>query len=192
MNKSIFYLLLAINAFLNNLAIAEFSCTADVRYKWRPLSAQESNSASNPKTDNAATNTPEAKTEDSSVKDVFWRTVEVKGATEDEAKNKLKVLVNEERQKADFSCRDAHENQSKCLANKYTQHSALQTTLTYSQRRELEKKMAEDCQVAAGSCLGSATTEPVCKESVAADAAEESADAAKGKDKEKDKGAKKK
>ena len=188
MNKSIFYLLALFLMLFSNPAFAEFSCSADVRYKWKTLSDSESNSA--PKTKDAKTDTvaPDASNTDLNIKDVFWSTVEVKGASEEEAKNKLKLLVNEQRKKADESCRDSHENQSKCLANKYAQHSALQTTLSYSQRRELEKKITEDCQVAAGSCLGSASTEPVCKESVVAGAQSESTDAAK----DKDKGAKKK
>jgi hypothetical protein len=186
----LFYFLL-VPCFYSN---AEYICSAEVRYQWNkvpknnasniPVAAgkQAGTGKSQPTVTPAEANSGASDGKDPNTKDVFFSRVEVKGENQESAKAKLDSLILEHRVKADTACRELHENQSKCLSIKFSQSATIQGALTFSQRKELERKMVEDCEVVAGTCLGSATTEPICKELVSAEPTPEAAPAGKGKD----------
>jgi len=164
---------------------AEFRCESEVRYRWKPTvkavplkpgtageqAAPEKPSGSEEKKDGAG---------NQDGREVFWSLSSSTGELEDQAKASLKTIITEQRAKADMACRDAHENQTKCVATKYLQNATTFQMMGFTQRKAFEKKIIEDCEQASGNCLGSAATEPVCQEVKKAEAAP-AADA-KGKD----------
>ena len=151
---------------------AEFRCQAEVRYHWIPAVVAEEGKAGA-----AIKATPTAVPEKAAApaagaspgKEVFWSVSNSSGPTEDEAKTRLKDMIIDQRSKADAACRDSHENQTRCFAAKYAQTSSTFQLMSFSQRKEFEKKIAADCQQAAGSCQGSVSTEPTCQEVKAAE-----------------------
>lgn len=164
--------------FVVSSAEAEFRCRSDVRFKWQ----KKDDSTPQPNKGGTGKSAPQADNstdQDKSIRDVFFKNVEAKGDTEDDTKNKLKDLVSEERALADSSCRELHENQTKCLALKYSQNASVIGMLSFLQRKDFEKKIIEDCEMSSGSCLGSAATEPICLEIKKADA-QPSPEAGKG------------
>ena len=172
--------------YISNVAFGEFRCQAEIHYRWKPTDKPIDNKPIKTPAPAAkgvvdAKQTPVATVlPEDGIREVFSSTAIGSGLLEDDAKNALKAVVTEERAKADASCRETHENQSKCLGVKYSQNATTMQLLSFSQRKEFEKKMVEDCQQAGGQCLGSAATEPVCSESKKAEPT--AAPDAKGKD----------
>lgn len=156
---------------------AEFLCTSDISYQWRPESSKDAS---------APTTTPAAAPAEAEGRKVFWRRVEARGTTEDEARLKVIEESNKERAKADVACVDSHENQTRCIAGKYSQNSAVLSMMSFSQRTELEKSIVQDCKNNMGRCLGAAGTEIGCRPLVPADGSEGAGDEKKGDDKKKD------
>ncbi len=162
----------------NNTAFADFSCTAEVRYKWIPdkssggAAAKDTASSEKSPTEAPAAvdAVKDAKGDPSVTSEVFWGTIEAAGSDEALAKLKLFDSLNKERGKADGACREAHENQTKCIAGKYSQNAAVLSMMSFSQRREVEKTIIADCTNTTGRCIGSSSTEPVCREAKIAEA----------------------
>lgn len=168
------------------VSVADFGCTSEVRYSWiRKSEKTAGKSAATP------TSAPTASPDGGSVPtegkiDVFWTSVDSKGASEEEAKRVLTELINKERARSDTACRDLHENQSKCIATKYSLHAAVMKVMSFEQRKDFEKKMIEDCDNQSGQCAGAFATEPKCQEIVAAKAEGEGGKAGDSKGKEKE------
>jgi hypothetical protein len=147
-------------------AQSEFRCESEIRYRWKQLDKNDGK-----KTAEASQATPTPTTEDNKGKvavvegrEVFWSSASASAETEEEAKNSLKAIVTDQRARADSACRDSHENQTKCVATKYSQNTSTFQVMSFSQRKAFEKKIIEDCEQAAGNCLGSAATEASCIE----------------------------
>lgn len=156
-------------------SLADFSCTAGVSYKWRPAISIEQ-----PKSEQGNEGKDGEKKEDTGV-EVFFGTVQVSGATEEAAKAAIAEAINRAKTKADSACKDAHENQSKCIATKYTTNSTILHGLTFEQRKALQDGIKDDCLKANGNCLGSTATEHKCSEVVKEDEKEaDKGDAKKG------------
>lgn len=163
---------------------ADFSCSSDIRYRWKAQNQNEG--VQQPKKGAAPTATPEtAEAAEPNGSDVFWGTVEGTSATEDEAKAKLTDLLNKERARADAACRDLHENQTRCIAGKYGQSAGVLSMMSFSQRKEFEKSIISDCENSSGKCLGSSISEVKCREVKSAVEATPAPEEKKGKDSKK-------
>lgn len=175
------FLLTLLVAYIPALAHADFNCSAEVSYKWIAADKGEAAPVKDDKKKEGG-QAPETKSVDGE-KEVFWGKFEVKAATEEEAKAKIKDMLSKERSSAMLGCQDAHENQTKCISAKYAQNNAALNMMSFGQRKEFEKKIIEDCEQANGRCVSASATEPGCKEIVAAESTQGGAAAdAKGKD----------
>ena len=165
--RSIFSLFV-VSFFVAFSAQSEFRCESEVRYRWKQVESSESKTVVNKNAPvPTAQPTAPAAPSDAQVsegREVFWAQSSATGVTEDEAKALLKDAMIEQRSRADMACKDIHENQTKCVASKYSQNVSTFQVMSFTQRKSFEKKIIEDCEQAAGHCLGAAATEPICKE----------------------------
>lgn len=125
-------------------ACAEFSCSADVSYRWK-----KSEDAENEKV-------------------VFWGRVEAKGFTEEEGKNNLQVEVTEAKAEAVEACQRKHQNLSGCVAGKQSKINKVSQFATFSSRKALEEAISKDCSLEQGICTESTEGDIHCMELVAA------------------------
>ncbi len=168
-----------------SIARADFSCTSEVRYRWIPDKAPVvgAKPVATPKAATEGKKEDSADNEESVATEVFWGTIEATGQDEAVAKVKLTEALNKERAKADSACRESHENQTKCIAGKYSQNAAVLSMMSFVQRREIEKTIISDCTNSTGRCVGSSASEASCRE-LKAKGAEEAPPAEEKKGKE--------
>lgn len=116
---------------------------------------------------------------------VFFTSVEAKGADEAIAKANLNSVLGSEKAEAQVHCKKYHENLSGCIAAKYASMSSTLSTLSFSARKAVEDSVAKDCDAQQGKCSIEAV-DPVCAEikspdAVAATAGKKEEKAKKGK-----------
>lgn len=161
-------------------ALGDFSCSSEISYKWTHTDSDHFEAKVEKGKEGE-----EAKKEvkENAEFEVFFGTVQVTAATEEEAKAKLPESIKKAKTKSDSACREVHENQTKCIAIKYTANSALLQGATYDQRKALQESIKEDCARSTGRCTGSSATEGKCLELKAPEVDEKSGDKkADGKD----------
>lgn len=188
MSSRAFFLLLLAMIVITPDAYAEYICRAELHYKWKPFNTdgREVDNKVNKKTENSDNkdggDTPKDDAVSDGSEDVFWEVVEAKGATQDDAKQKLQGIITKEYPQVQSECRNIHENQTKCLSSKYAQNVSSMSIMSFRQRKEFEKRITEDCDYESGRCLGSSASEPVCVEIKAQEGAQGTPEAAKGKE----------
>lgn len=161
------------------LSRAEFLCRGEVTYKWikNPPPAEKTI----PVVGATSSPPPEITPVEIPPLNVFWTSIEQKGATEDDGKAQVTKLSLQERASAEKTCVSQHENLSGCIASKFDSLSSTLATLSFSARKAMEEAISKDCSGQLGKCQGSALSEIKCVEVIATPAA---GDAGKdGKDK---------
>jgi hypothetical protein len=120
---------------------------------------------------------------------VFVEAVEAKGADEAAAKALLHERVERAKVRASERCVQEHQNESGCVAAKFSSLSSTMHSLTFSARKLLEDSIASDCKAQQGICLPSEASEAQCVElaAAAAEAGKEGGKEAGGKEKDKKK-----
>lgn len=168
LNKKLAISLVLLGALLSlgdNKAYAEFSCKAEVSYKWKKAKAENET-------------------------EVYFSSVERKGLDEAKAKAALSDALAKEKVLAFETCKKEHEDLASCISAKYTSFNSTLQALTFSARKALEEAITSDCGGQVGSCSSSTATDAKCEEVVVSapeSAGKDSAgkDAAKGKEKKK-------
>ena len=162
--KKLTYLCLVLPAMLSGLpgglrlVQAEHLCQVEITYQWKKEDAE------------------------TEIKEQ-WGRLEARGTDEKEAKAKLQKITDPERIFVLGRCRREHENQSACVATRFTSYSATLQSLSFTARKKLEDSILADCKLAAGTCTGVLVSDPVCTEIVVAAAPEKGAKDAKPKKK---------
>lgn len=144
-------------------AFAQSSCEGKVSYKWKHSEGER--------------------------EDVFGSFIG-KGATEAEAKSQLKGLLERAKKDAASSCKEAHENLSGCMANRYSKLGSSYNTMAFGVRKQMDEAVKGDCEKSQGQCLAATATEEPCV-TVEAAKTEDAAAADAGKDQKDKKDAKK-
>ena len=136
---------------------AEFNCAADVSFRWRSVPVTEK----------------DVKTEDNQAapdkpKETFFEMVTAKGEKEEAAREELEKKLAPVKERALRQCREQYENQSACIATKYSKMESVLNTLDFKARDELQKAIHQDCLRQTGSCIEAAAGEVKCREIVTA------------------------
>lgn len=169
---------------------AEFVCSSEISYQWIKQEAQQGGTARVVEATVAAGNTKNPAGEGASKSETAtspavddtplqgpgrqapsttrYTTVERAGKDEVEAKSALQIEVSRQKGRASDRCRQDHENFGQCLATKLSVKSSVLNSLSFSARAQLEKALTEECQIQLGTCLSVASTDPMCRETVAA------------------------
>lgn len=152
-----------ITILIPNVCFAEFICRSEIQYRWKRDSelASKASSTSTPAAEG------EQKVEENKDATVFWAVIEVKGATEEEAKAAVNKQSFSERASADRACIAQHENLAGCISSKYSSLSSTLSTLSFGARKDMEVAISNDCKSQQGKCLGSTLSEIKCSEIVA-------------------------
>lgn len=129
------------------IARADFVCSSDVTYKWKE----------------EGVGTPAAGSANSE-KAVHFSITDAAGDSEEAAKAKLSPLLIAAKARAALACQEEHENQSKCIATKYSAMSTVVNSLSFSARKELEESIISDCKKSQGKCLEASSSDPKCSE----------------------------
>ncbi len=148
--------------FMTDAAHADFTCAADVSFKWQQDAEQP------PAPVKADEKSPPAPAATSQPEDSFWARVEVKGKDEAQSKGALGERVVAEQAAAMRECRKQHENLAGCIGSKYYAMGSVLNTLGFTARKNLEDAIRSDCEKRQGKCLGASAGEAKCQEIVKA------------------------
>jgi hypothetical protein len=117
--------------------LAEFRCSAEVKYRWKKTEGPERAS--------------------------FWATVERRAADEKKAKELTRAFADRERSRAAEACIRQHQNQSGCISSKLASFQETIQALPFTARAKIEESVIADCELAVGSCTGVDVSEPKCE-----------------------------
>ena len=125
-----------------SIAVGETECRVDVGFKWKQ--AQGETESSEPTI-----------------------TLASKGADEAAAKRALTPRIDREKQRAQKSCQERHEDLTSCVAGKLSALSSSLRQMGFSERKSVEDAVSADCSARQGKCSGVTVSEPQCAEIVA-------------------------
>jgi hypothetical protein len=153
-------LLLIISIVSPAIAVGEFRCSAEIKYRWH-----KDKDATEPLV-------------------TFWATAEKRGDTEDSTRDMLGKTIDRERVQAAEACIRRHQNMSGCISSKIAAYGELMQGMTFSARKKIEDSIATDCEKDLGFCKGVEVSDIACVDLNPPPPAEEVEDES-GKDKKK-------
>jgi hypothetical protein len=167
------YFIAASVAVLPSMGSAEFACSAEVSYKWTKgkvavQSAGGASGAAGGASGGRAGATATAAAGGAPPSVVRFSTVERTGADEVAAKAALQIEINRQKVRASESCKRDHEGFGACVSTKLSVQSSVLNSLSFSVRNEVEKAILDECREQQGACVAVESSDPSCKEIVAA------------------------
>lgn len=143
------------------MVFGEFECASHVHYRWEVHETGESKHH----VEDGAKQDEAEKTKAKMPKvsfDVLSVTRRIRAATEDEAKAKIQLALDKDKQDAMEECQSVHENLSGCIAAKFLAMGNVLRQLDFNARKELENSISEDCRSSTGRCLKSEASPIEC------------------------------
>ncbi len=137
-------------------------CRQTVSYTWKrvPPKVEEPLGGKKAKAPPAPTPDPDLY----SVNEVSALTVNGSGSTVEAAKTQLSAELFQGEQQAKSICQEEHQSPGSCAAKKLAGMGGQFDRLDFDSKRTIQAQIIQDCQLNAGVCLTTKSSEPVCVE----------------------------
>lgn len=135
-----------------------FKCEADVSYSWKRVPKPRNPQAGRQP---AAESTP---AESEEPLEIFYNRASERAAAEKTAHDRLEARLPAEQARALADCRNEHENQGQCVADRIRRVDPTYKTADYLSRRAITDGIKEDCEISFGRCLSAKSGPIVCEE----------------------------